>query len=164
MSQSAKPNKKQDEARRGWPGALRSDAHGLTEAAVRRAGFPDPALVFRWADIAGPDTARVARPVRCRAGAGGLVLTIRCEPAASVFLQHETRALLERVNAFLGARAVARIQVVTGALSAEPALPPRPKLRTFPPENGQLRPLENALKRLDFLRGSVARKRPPARA
>jgi len=159
MSQSAKRTFTQASARRNWAGALQTDALGLTEGAIRRAGFPDPSLVFRWADVVGADAASVARPVRCRETAEGLVLTIRCDRAASVFIQHETRTLLERVNAYLGPRAVARIQVVTGDLAQIPDLPPRVRIPMPPPDSGTATPLENALSRLEFLRSRLSRKR-----
>lgn len=164
MSQSAKPGAVQVNARRGWAGVLHADAVGLTEAAVRRAGFPDPSLVFRWAEIAGAETAKVARPIRCRRSSEGLVLTVRCEQAASVFLQHETRTLLDRVNAFLGAGAVARIHIVTGNLAQARELPDR-ALKGLPGDSypKTANPLENALNRLKMLRRHAARKhtRPP---
>lgn len=162
MSQSAKPGRTQDYARRGWAGVLHADAVGLTESAIRRAGFPDPSLVFRWADIAGRDTAEVARPIRCRTSPDGLVLTVRCEQAASVFLQHETRGLLERVNAYLGAGTIARIQIVTGQLAAAPSLPERAQKRV-PAYTGPnaASPLQNALNRLEFLRRHTGRKTRP---
>ena len=33
-------------------------------AAFARAGFSDPTLVLRWAEIAGPEIARIARPLK----------------------------------------------------------------------------------------------------
>ena len=67
--------------------------------------------------------------------ASGGVLTLKAEPGASLFLQHESRALCERINAYLGRNAVARLRFVQGPLAqrvvngftpAEPApdLPP----------------------------------------
>jgi hypothetical protein len=153
MSQSAKHGTTQANERRGWAGALHSDAAGLTEAAIRRAGFPSPSLVFRWGDIAGQETARVARPIRCRSSTAGLVLTLRCEPAASVFLQHETRSLLERLNAFLGPGTITRIQVIPGPLAESSALPgraARPVPKSAEPKSDS--PLKNALSQLDILR------------
>lgn len=165
MSQSVKKARMQVAPkavpRRGWAKPFASDATKLTDSVLLRAGFPDPSLVFRWAEIAGPDTARIAQPVRCRRGPEGMVLTLKCEPGASVFLQHETRTLIERLNAFLGAGAITRIRVVPGALTLAkdvsehpiPALPSRIK-----PRGGK--PLSNALDRLQILRKNIPR-RPP---
>ena len=44
---------------------------------------------------------------------------------AALFLAHETRALGERINAYLGRAAVAQVKFVQGALTPLPA-PPRP--------------------------------------
>jgi len=164
MSQSAKKARmqvagalsKQIASRRGWAKPVSADATLLSDKALQRAGFPDPSLIFRWQEIAGPETARVAQPVRCRKGPEGTVLTLKCEPSASVFLQHETRSLLDRLNAFLGHGAISRIRIVPGALrpARDVASHPFPK-----PAPGQKREtgaqLENALDRLEKLRKST---------
>lgn len=110
--------------RRNWIGPLASDASAVGQAAFLRAGFSDPALVLHWEEIAGPETARLARPLRLSQGAHGGVLTLLAEPGAAVFLQHETRALCDRINGFLGRPAVARLKFVQGSLTQRPAPPP----------------------------------------
>lgn len=87
-------------------------------SAFARAGFGDPTLVLRWDEIVGPEVARIARPLRLSEGASGGVLTLKAEPAASLFLQHETRALCDRINAYLGRPAVSRLRFVQGPLAA----------------------------------------------
>jgi len=96
--------------------------------AFARAGFTDPTLVLRWADIVGPDVARVAEPFKLSEGPSGGTLTLRAEPAASLFLLHQTRSLCERINAFLGRPAVAKLRFVSAALAdrAEPQRLRRP--------------------------------------
>ena len=61
-----------------------------------RSGFTDSALILHWAEIVGSEVARMARPLKLAEGAGGGVLTLKAEPAASVFLQHETRTYATR--------------------------------------------------------------------
>lgn len=94
-------------------------------AAFIRAGFSDPTLVLHWEQIAGPETARLARPLKLRPGPQGGVLTLRAEPGAALFLQHESRALCERINAYLGRPAVTRLRFTQGPLSSRPVRPIR---------------------------------------
>ena len=119
-----------ENARRNWPDAIaRSD--NIATAAFARAGFRDPTLVLRWAEIVGPDVARFTAPLKLSEGPSGGVLTLKAEPAAATFLQHETRRLCERINAFLGRPAIARLKFVPGSI--EP--PPRqPRLSAIPGE------------------------------
>ncbi|HVZ90431.1 MAG TPA: DciA family protein [Rhizomicrobium sp.] len=104
---------------------LGSESGLAARAAFVRAGFVDPTLVLQWEHIAGPETARLARPLKLRPGPQGGVLTLRAEPGAALFLQHESRALCERINAYLGRPAVARLRFVQGPLSIRPAPPLR---------------------------------------
>lgn len=103
-------------------------------SAFARAGFRDPSLVLRWSQIAGPQVARIAQPLKFSEGPSGGILTLRAAPGAALFLGHEKRALCERINAYLGRAAVSQIKFSQGAL-----LPPSPKPRpqkaagTLPP-------------------------------
>ena len=106
--------------RRGRAGAVARDTPALSAAAFARKGFSDPALVLRWAEIAGPEVARLARPLKLSEGPNGGVLTLKAEPGASLFLSHETRSLCARINAYLGRPAVTRLRFVQGPLAARP--------------------------------------------
>jgi hypothetical protein len=110
--------------RRNWAAAIGRDAGGTAAAAFVRAGFGDPALVLHWPDIAGTEVARIARPVRFSARDG--VLTLLAEPGAALFLGHESRALMGRINSYLGRTAVSRIKFVQGRLTMPPPTPPPP--------------------------------------
>ena len=114
--------------RRGWIGEVGGDATLAAKTAFARAGFSDPSLVLRWSEIAGAETARLARPIRLSESASGGVLTLKAEPAAALFLQHEGRALCARINSYLGRVAVSRLRFVQGPLMQPhvPA-PKRPK-------------------------------------
>lgn len=94
--------------------------------AFRHAGFLDPGFLLHWPVIAGAHIARVARPVRWQESPAGAVVTLCCEPGAAVLLQHETRTLVEKCNAYLGHGRVARFKFVNGTLPAEAAIPPHP--------------------------------------
>jgi hypothetical protein len=105
----------------------------LGTAAFARAGFNDPTLVLRWIEIVGPDIARFAEPLKLSEGPSGGTLTLRAEPAAAVFMQHQTRALCDRINAFLGRPAVAKLRFVNGAVTPPPEPQRRPKPPAAPP-------------------------------
>ena len=133
MTKSGPPEQPQ---RRNWVSPVAPDISRSAQAAFVRAGFTDPTLVTRWDEIAGPETARLARPVRFTEGPQGGVLTLKAEPAAALFLQHETRSLCERINAYLGRPAVARLKFVQGTLAPRPPAPPhRPRPGPLPPSD-----------------------------
>jgi hypothetical protein len=142
MAQTANDKQPSDDppARRGWVVPLGAEASVASASAFVRAGFSDPTLVLRWNEIAGEETARLARPIRLTEGPSGGVLTLKAEPGAALFLQHESRALCERINAYLGRPAVAKLRFVQGIL-ATAAKPNRPV-----PKAGALQPGDPAKK------------------
>jgi hypothetical protein len=109
--------------RRARVTAVGIDAAILARAAFERAGFDDATLVLRWREIVGPEVARIARPLRISQSPSGKVLTLSADPAAALFLQHESRALCARITAFLG-RTVQRLRFVPGEIAPEPERPP----------------------------------------
>ena len=123
MAQTPKDKQSADAPpkRRGWAAALSEDADAVGRSALGRAGFDDPTLVLRWEEIAGAETARLTRPLKL----SGDVLTLRAEPGATVFLQHESRPLCERINTYLGRRVVSRLRFVPGPVQARPRPKPR---------------------------------------
>lgn len=108
---------KDEQERRNRTEQITRQAAWLGASAFARAGFADPTLVLRWAEIVGADIARIARPIRLSQGTNGGILTIKSEPAASTFLQHESRMLCERINTYLGHRAVAKLRFLQGPLA-----------------------------------------------
>ncbi len=126
MAQPPDDKQAQPPPRRNWVGSVGRDAGMTGAAAIAKAGFSDPALVLRWPEIAGAEVARIARPVRFSAKDGAL--TLLAEPAAALFLGHETRALCDRINAYLGRPAVSRVKFVQGRLTmpAPRHVPPKP--------------------------------------
>jgi hypothetical protein len=103
--------------------AVGTDASLAARAAFVRA---DPTLILRWAEIAGTETARLARPVKLSETPSGGVLTLKAEPAAALFLQHESRTLCARINAYLGRTAITKLRFVQSSL-ASPPMPPAPR-------------------------------------
>ena len=112
--------------RRNRTEAVAAQAGVAGATAFARAGFADPTLVLRWEEIAGADVARIARPIRLSESASGGVLTLKAEPAASLFLQHHTRSLCDRINAYLGRDAVVRLRFIQGPLASRPFRPRAP--------------------------------------
>ena len=111
--------------RRNRAGVIAFDASAVSRAGFLRAGFSDPGLVLRWKEIVGAEVARIARPLKLVDESRGGVLTLRADPAAALFLQHESRALCARINAWLGRPAVQRLRFVPGDIASEPERPPR---------------------------------------
>ncbi len=148
--------------RRNWAGAVAGDAGFVGAAAFARAGFSDPTIVLRWDEIAGSDTARLARPIKLTEGPSGGVLTLKAEPGAALFLQHETRALTERINGYLGRPAVAKLRFVQGSLTSKPKATTRPPAPASPPPDDPA----NRYRGPDSLRATLLalarqRRRPP---
>jgi hypothetical protein len=107
--------------RRGRSAPVADDSSGLAASAFSRKGFTDPTLVLRWSEIVGPEVARIALPVRLQDGPSGGTLTLKAEPGAAVFLQHETPALCDRINTYLGRPAVAKLRFLQAPLAKRPA-------------------------------------------
>ena len=151
MSQSAKSSPSQGpRPRHGWARAAGETALGEAGTAFARAGFTDAGLVIRWAEIAGPNIARIARPAKWQEGPEGATLTLKCEAGATVLLQHQTRELIERLNAYLGHGRVARLKFLPGRLASLPEPPPHPAPMANPPPEKLALP--DALARLYQLR------------
>jgi len=113
-----------------------SDAGRAAASAFVRAGFTDPTLVLRWSEIAGPEVARLAQPVKFTEGPSGGILTLRATPGAALFLAHEKRPLCERINAYLGRPAVTQLKFSQGAFLPPSQKPPRQKpAGPLPPED-----------------------------
>ena len=117
------PEETQPPSRNNRACAIGAGAGPLAARAFARAGFRDPNLVLHWAEIAGPEIARLAQPIKFSHGAQGGILTLRAAPGAALFLAHEKRGLCERINAYLGSPMVTQLKFSQG-LSGP--LPPAP--------------------------------------
>jgi hypothetical protein len=162
MSRSAKTKDRQEGARSypryNWVRGVSATAIEEAGGAFARAGFADATLVLRWAEIAGPAVARLARPIKWQDDPAGATLTLKCEAGAAVLLQHQTRELIQRLNAYLGANRVGRLKFVSGQL-AIPEEPPNHPTPTTEPEP-ETATLPDALARLERLRSRVKPPRP----
>ena len=145
--------------RRGRALPLANDALAQTAGALKLAGFADPALVLRWEEIAGAEVARVAVPLKLQEGPDGGILTLQSEPGAAVFLQHETRALIERLNGFLGNKRISRIRFVPAQLGDMPEPPSHPSIKRALPNGGEAaQGLTGALQHMAGLRRQLGSK------
>ena len=127
MARTTKETQEAAPIRRNRAFAVGGDAGSVANAAFLRAGFSDPTLVLRWQEIAGPEVARLARPLKLSDGPSGGTLTLRAAPGAALFLAHEKRALCDRINAYLGRAAVAQLKFSQGTFLPPPPMPPRQK-------------------------------------
>ena len=82
----------------------------------KRRGFASAELVTRWTEIVGADIAARSEPIKIQwvRPADGEerepgTLILRVEGPAAIEIQHSTNVICERVNQFLGWRAIARI-------------------------------------------------------
>lgn len=105
--------------RRNRTAAVGLDAAEIGRKAFARAGFTDGGLVLRWREIVGAEIARIARPLKLVDGPTGGTLTLKADPAAAIFLQHESRALCARINGWLGRPAVQRLRFVPGEIAPD---------------------------------------------
>jgi hypothetical protein len=160
MSRSAKPSERQEPPRtyprHNWVRPASETA--LTEAsgAFQRAGFADATLVLRWAEIVGPAVARLARPMKWQEGESGATLTLKCEAGAAVLLQHQTRELIHRLNAYLGPGRIARVKIVPGQISQAPEPPDHPgRISALMPNSKQAKELARQTNRLAKLRNGL---------
>lgn len=112
---------------------------GLLPPEARRRGLAAAALLADWPTIVGPELASRCKPAGLRfspGGRGGGVLELWTSGAHALELQHTTPLLLERINGYLGFRAVSRILVrqrpldATGTEEADPAPPAHPEHET----------------------------------
>ena len=84
--------------------------------AFTRQGFASAELVTRWPEIAGTEIAALSEPIKIqwpRPDDTGMrppgTLVLRVEGPAAIEIQHLAQVICERVNRFLGWRAIERI-------------------------------------------------------
>jgi hypothetical protein len=109
-------DKSSDRPSRAFARPLRELLGKVVGDTFTRQGFASAELVTRWTEIAGAEIAAHSEPVKIqwpRADATSArppgTLVLRVEGPAAVEIQHLTNLICERVNRFLGWRAVERI-------------------------------------------------------
>ena len=84
-------------------------------------------LALAWSEIVGPQLARQSQPSKLSGGPGRpATLRLRATAAAAFEMQHRHDELLQRINAYLGYAAVARLQFVQGPVGKRRATAPPP--------------------------------------
>src|SRR6516225_3298325 len=109
MNKPSRPGAKQAKPLRELLGKLVGDAFA-------RQGFASAELVTRWHDIVGPEIAAHSEPIKLlwprrtdtEDGEAG-TLVLRVEGPAAIEIQHLAALICERINRFLGWRAVGRL-------------------------------------------------------
>ena len=111
-------------------------AGALASPRIRKAGesrgFAVSRLLTHWAEVVGPDIARVARPVDVNYGRGfGATLTLLTTGAEAPMLEMQKEAIRERVNVCYGYAAIQKIRITqtaaTGFAEGHAVFEPAPK-------------------------------------
>lgn len=141
------------EPKREWRGGGLKAAAGAVRRAAKPAlgkrGFAAADLIARWAEVMGADLARATCPMRIawqKGKPGDATLHLRVASGAQATLvQHLAPLILERVNGFLGYRAVARLALTQGPLPAAAAPKPEAPRPLAPEETAELERLVAAV-------------------
>jgi len=101
--------------RRGFETAGALLAKDLRSPAEKR-GFADVRLLTHWAEIVGEATAEIALPVKISHGRGfGGTLVVLTTGGNAPVLEMQKEALIDKVNACFGYRAVSRVHITQTA-------------------------------------------------
>ncbi len=93
---------------------LGSQVRGAAESR----GFSESRILTRWDEIAGPEIAAVARPVKVTYGRSfGATLVLACDGAHAPEVEMQEAGLRERVNGACGYNAVSRIRIDQSAVA-----------------------------------------------
>lgn len=111
------------------------------DPACRRRGFASSELVTLWPELVGTEVAEGSRPEKLvwprRRGEAGegepATLMVSADGPTALILTHAGPQLVERLNAFLGWRAIARIRVEQNFRPPPPS-PVRRRTRPLAPE------------------------------
>jgi len=116
------------EKRRGGLRAIGAEIPRIAGAALGKRGFGEAQLVTQWEAVIGPELAEKLSPERLTFSRGERrngTLRLRVASAFAPEAQHLEPVLIERINAFFGYGAVARLVFIQGPpLNAKPT-PPR---------------------------------------
>src|SRR5260370_32436353 len=120
--------------KRSYPKPLAELVSVCVADVFARQGFTSCAIVTHWDDIVGPEIAAVAEPIRMQwirsrdpDEAPPATLVLRAEGPAALEIQHMAGVILERVNRYIGWRAVDRLALRKAPPTSRPR-PPPPKI------------------------------------
>lgn len=122
--------------KRGFETAGHLLAKDLRGPAEKR-GFADSKLLTHWAEIMGPELSEIALPVKITHGRGfGGTLVLLTTGGHAPVLEMQKEAIVDKVNACYGYRAVSRVQVTqtapTGFAEGQVAFKAREKPKRAP--------------------------------
>jgi hypothetical protein len=119
------------------PRPPRHAGRGLTallKGLDERFGQGPDALRSRWREIVGEALAGRSEPVKLiKSRTGGATLELRVAGPVAALVQHQAPLILDRLNLYLGAGAVAKLRIVQGPLTLVPAKPRPTSRRAKPP-------------------------------
>jgi hypothetical protein len=102
-------------------------------AAFKRHGFASTEIVTHWDDIVGPEIAAHCEPIKITWPRQNdaeepqpATLVLRCQGPAAIEIQHQKHVVIERINQFLGWRAIGDVALRQAPLArrAKPKPPP----------------------------------------
>lgn len=125
-----------------------------------RQGFASTELVARWPEIVGADIAAHSEPEKIKwprredLDPEPATLVLRVEGPMALEIQHQSGAILERVNQFFGWKAVGRLSLRQAPLSGS-----RRRKAPAPPDPGAVAALAAGMPDIadEALRGALAR-------
>lgn len=107
-------------SRLGRPVAVGAALERGLAPSARKHGFSETRLLLRWESVVGAEIAAWTRPLRLFRS----VLHLRVASAWAPYVQHQAPAIRERVNLFLGRKAVVRIALKQGRVVPPPIAGP----------------------------------------
>jgi len=102
-------------------------------AAFKRHGFASTEIVTHWDDIVGPEIAAHFEPIKITwprqndaEAPEPATLVLRCQGPAAIEIQHQKHLVIERINQFLGWRAIDDVKIRQAPLArrTKPKRPP----------------------------------------
>lgn len=122
---------REDQSKRGGGfRAIGAALPGLAAPVLGKRGLGEAQLLLHWEAIVGAELAEDARPERFffqRGQRSRGTLRLRVTPAAAPTVQHDGPLIIERINAFLGYPAVARLSLVQAPPTSPRARPAAPR-------------------------------------
>lgn len=133
-------------SRRYNPAPVGARVGAVARAAFAKRGFSEAHVLAHWPEIAGDQLAEYSSPEKLvfprasgedagRGRRGGATLVVRVDGPVAVEIRHLEPQIIERINAYYGHSAVARLKLVQGPLPAKR----RPRLRRLRPLSGSER-------------------------
>jgi hypothetical protein len=120
--------------KRSYPKPLADVVAVCVADVFARQGFTSCEIVTHWDDIVGAEVAALAEPIRMQwirsrdpDESPPATLVLRVEGPAALEIQHMSGVIVERVNRYLGWRAVDKLSLRQAPLTRRPK-PPRPRI------------------------------------